>query len=67
MATTLRVEKRIVEELEEIKKKLGLRTLNDVVEFLVREYKVSKLERFFGIDKGRISGFKEEDRLEDRR
>ncbi|MHC1580027.1 MAG: hypothetical protein ACXQTZ_05225 [Candidatus Alkanophagales archaeon] len=67
MATTVRVEKRVVEELKGIKRKLGFRALGDVVEFLVREYKASKLERLFGVDKGRISGFREEDRLEDRR
>ncbi len=66
MATTIRVERRVVEELEEIKKKTGLKSLNDVVDFLIRQYKTAKLEQFFGIDKKRISKYTEGDRLEDR-
>lgn len=59
------MERSVAKELENLKRKLGLRNINEVIELLIREYKARKLEHFFGVDKGRISGFKE-DRVEDR-
>jgi len=66
MATTVKVEKDVVEELENLKKKLGLKSVNSVISHLIKEYKMRRLDSIFGADRGRISSFTEEDRLEDR-
>jgi hypothetical protein len=48
-----------------LKKRLGLRSYDEVIERLLEE-KVGVPSDMFGIDKGRITKFTEEDRLEDR-
>ena len=67
MATTISLSEDVAEKLERLKKKLGLKSLNDVVTYLTREDRVSALNRAFGIDKGKVKRFSEEDRIEDRR
>ena len=64
MATTIRIKDSTSKELENLKKKLGLKSLNDVVEFLIKEHRTKRLEKMFGVDN--ISSFTEEDRIEDR-
>ncbi len=64
MATTIRIKDSTSKELENLKKKLGLKSLNDVVEFLIKEHRTKRLEKMFGVDN--ISSFTEEDRIGDR-
>ena len=67
MATTVKVERNVARELENLKKKLGLKSINSVISHLIKEYKMHRLNSIFGVDRGKISSFTEEDRIEDRR
>ncbi len=60
--TTIRISKKTVKHLEDLKKKLGVDTLEAVVQHLLRERRKSILELAFGKDAGRISLFTEQDR-----
>jgi len=51
----------------DIKKKLGLKSINSVISYLIKDYKMRRLNSIFGVDRGKISSFTEEDRIEDRR
>jgi len=66
MGTTVKVERGVAKELEKLKKKMGLKSINSVIEVLIKEHKMRKLDNVFGVDRGRISSFTEEDRLEAR-
>ncbi len=66
MSTTIRVSKRLVEALEEEKKLMGARSIEEVILNLLREKRKRLAEKYFGIDKDRISSFSEEDRLDSR-
>ena len=66
MSTTIKVEENVIRDLKTLKKKLGVRSINKVIEHLIKEYKSKNLEQAFGVDRGKITGFTEEDRLEDR-
>jgi predicted CopG family antitoxin len=64
MNTTIRVDKTTSRELDILKRKLGLRSINEVIGLLIKEHKKKRLEEMFGIDN--IQSFTEEDRIEDR-
>ncbi len=64
--TTMRVSKRTLKELESLKEKLGAGTLEDAIQYLLREQRKRVIKSVFGKDAGRISPFTEEDRGEDR-
>ncbi|MEZ0345251.1 MAG: hypothetical protein ABWK01_01700 [Infirmifilum sp.] len=64
MKTTVKVERGVAEELKKLKRKLGLRSINDVLVHLIREHRLRGLDSMFGIDRGRISSFTEADRIE---
>ena len=66
MSTTIRVSKWLAEALEEEKKLMGARSVEEVILGLLREKRRRLADRYFGIDKGRISRFVEEDRLDSR-
>jgi len=66
LSTTIRVSKWLVEVLEEEKKLMGARSLEEVIINLLKEKRKKLADRFFGVDKGKISGFTEEDRLDSR-
>lgn len=51
--------------LEALKKRMGLKSYDEVIERLLEE-KTNIPADMFGVDKGRISKFTEKDRLEDR-
>ncbi|MEM2264905.1 MAG: hypothetical protein QXX03_06930 [Nitrososphaerota archaeon] len=44
---------------------MGAKSYDEVIEKLIEE-KLDLPSKMFGIDKGKISSFKEEDRMEDR-
>ncbi|RLE76492.1 MAG: VapB-type antitoxin [Thermoprotei archaeon] len=52
--------------LEAYKKRTNARSLDEAIRRLLIEHRRALAENYFGIDKGKISGFSEEDRLEDR-
>jgi len=66
MSTTIRVSKRLAELLEEQKRLMNARSIEEVILNLLKEHRKRVAERYFGIDKGRISEFTEEDRLDSR-
>jgi len=65
MSTTIQVKRRNLRLLEALKKQMGFRSYDEVIEWLIMEKAKMPID-MFGIDKGRISKFTEEDRLEDR-
>ncbi|AKG90892.1 Ribbon-helix-helix protein, copG family [Geoglobus ahangari] len=64
MATTVRVSRSTSENLETLKKQLGMRSVEEVIDFLIKEYRKKRVMNALGLDE--ISEFMEEDRLEDR-
>ena len=45
---------------------IGAKSIDEAIDFLLKEYKRLVLEKSFSVDKGRIKPFQEEERLEDR-
>ncbi len=62
----IRVKKETLFLLKGIKEKISARSMDEVIRYLIRFKRESALREVFGIDKGRITPFTEEDRLEDR-
>lgn len=63
--TTIQVKRRNLKLLEMLKRSMRAKSYDEVIERLLAE-KVGIPADMFGVDKGRISKFTEEDRLEDR-
>ncbi len=55
-----------MEMLEAYKERVNARSLDEAIRRLLIEYRKSLVDNYFGIDKGRISRFSEEDRFEGR-
>ena len=66
-ATTMRLSKRTLRELVNLKEKLGAETLEDVIQHLLKERRRRVIKSLFGKDAGKISPFIEADRGEDHR
>jgi len=64
MSTTIKISKSTLRKLEKFKVKMGVKTFEEVILRLIDEKRRELVERFFGIDKGKISRFSEEDRLD---
>ncbi len=64
--TTIRVSKATLKLLESYKEKIGAKSFDEAIRRLVNEYRRALVEKYYGIDHGKISEFTEEDRLEDR-
>lgn len=64
--TTIRVSKNTLKMLERIRQKLGTSTLDETIRIFITQQRRHKLNETFGIDKGKIKPFSEEDRGEDR-
>ena len=64
--TTIKVSRATLRRLEKVREALGARTYDEAINALIKEYRRLLLERNFGVDRGRITSFTEEDRLEDR-
>ncbi|MBO3753378.1 MAG: VapB-type antitoxin [Candidatus Brockarchaeota archaeon] len=65
MTSTIQVKRRNLRLLEALKKRMGVKSYDEVIERLLEE-KTNIPADMFGVDKGRISKFTEKDRLEDR-
>jgi len=63
--TTIQVKRKNLRLLEVLKRRMKARSYDEVIEKLLAQ-KTDILNDMFGVDKGRISKFTEEDRLEDR-
>jgi hypothetical protein len=64
--TTIRVSKKTAQALEDIRENLKAESLDEAIQSLIKKQRKAFFERTFGIDKGKITTFTEEDRLEDR-
>ena len=64
--TTVKVSKTTLSELEKLREQLNARTLDDAIRSLIKRHRLQLLEGTLGIDRGKIRGFTEEDRGEDR-
>ena len=65
MVTTIQVKDRTIRLLDALKRAMGARSYDEVLQALLEE-KFKLRGEMFGVDRGRISSFKEEERLEDR-
>jgi len=63
--TTIQIKRRNLSLLNAIKKRTGAKSYDDVIERLLEE-ELRIPADLFGVDRGRITRFREEDRLEDR-
>jgi hypothetical protein len=63
-ATTIRVSKTTLKMLERLRRKLGAQTLDETIRLFIAQQRKKKLEEVFGVDKGKIKPFSEEDRGE---
>ncbi|AEM39711.1 hypothetical protein Pyrfu_1858 [Pyrolobus fumarii 1A] len=63
---TVKVSRRTLEQLENLKKVFNARSIDDVIQRLLREYRSRLLESLMGVDAGRVSEFREEDRFDSR-
>lgn len=64
--TTIRVSKKTAQALEDIRENLKAKSLDETIQALIKKQRKAFFERTFGIDKGKITSFTEEDRLENR-
>jgi len=64
--TTIRVSKSTLRMLEAYKERVGARSFDEAIRKLINEYRRALIERYYGLDRGRVKAFSEEDRLEDR-
>ncbi|MBS7650898.1 MAG: hypothetical protein QXV46_05270 [Candidatus Bathyarchaeia archaeon] len=64
--TTVRVSKDTLELLERLKRKFKVESLDETIQTLIRQQRKTLIDKSFGLDKGRMKSFTEEDRGEDR-
>jgi hypothetical protein len=65
-ATTIRVSKRTAETLEAMRQKLKAESLDETIQILMKKQRKAILDNAFGVARGQIKPFTEEDRGEDR-
>ena len=65
-STTVRVSKTTLKMLERLRNKMKAKTLDEAIRLFIEHGRKMKIDEAFGIDKGRITTFSEEDRGEDR-
>ncbi|MCS7124787.1 MAG: VapB-type antitoxin [Candidatus Bathyarchaeota archaeon] len=62
--TTIRVSKSTLKMLEKLRQKLGVQTLDETIRLFIAQQRRQRLSEVFGVDKGKIKPFTEEDRGE---
>ncbi|RLE74820.1 MAG: hypothetical protein DRJ56_06725 [Thermoprotei archaeon] len=65
-STTIRVRRSTLEMLESYRRRVGARSLDEAIRLLLMSHRRALLDRYYGVDRGRVSRFLEGDRLEDR-
>lgn len=63
--TTVRVSRSTLEMLERLRNKLEVGSLDETIQALITRYRRMMIDRAFGLDKGRMKPFAEDDRGED--
>ena len=64
--TTIKVLKDTSRLLEDLRAKMKVKNLDEVIQRLIVEWRMKMLDEAFGLDRGRVRPFTEEDRGEDR-
>jgi hypothetical protein len=64
-STTVKVSKETVRQLAALQKGLHARTLEETIHLLLKRHRKELLDEAFGADRGKVSGFSEDDRGED--
>ena len=64
--TTVRVSKDTLRMLERFKDKLNAESLDEAIRILIMRQRRAIIDEIFGLDKGRLKSFTEEDRGENR-
>jgi predicted CopG family antitoxin len=62
--TTIRVSKQTAKQLERIRERIQAQSIDETIQSLIKKRRKEILEKSFGIDKGTIKPFTEEDRGE---
>jgi len=65
MATTIEIKRETQRLLERLKKELNARSYDEALRKVLKE-RLDIIDSMFGVDKGKVSRFEEEDRMEDR-
>ena len=65
-STTIRVSKNTLKMLEKLRQKLGASTIDETIISIIAAQRKQRINETFGVDKGKIKPFSEEDRGEDR-
>lgn len=65
-STTVRVSKTTLEMLERLRNRMNAKTLDEAIRLFIARGRKMKIDEAFGLDKGRVKPFSEEDRGEDR-
>lgn len=64
--TTVRVSKDTLRMLERFRDKLNAESLDEAIRILIMRQRRAIIDEIFGLDRGRLKSFTEEDRGEDR-
>ena len=64
--TTIRVSRKTLETLERLREKLEAESLDETIQSLIKKQRKIAVDKSFGLDKGKLRSFTEEDRGEDR-
>jgi len=65
-STTVRVSRNTLEMLERLRERMEAGTLDETIKLLIVRQRKITIVQAFGLDRGRIKPFSEEDRGEDR-
>jgi hypothetical protein len=63
---TIKVSESTLKILKKIKEENNFSSIDDTIQYLIKMYREEKLKTVFGIDKGKITPFTRDDRIEDR-
>lgn len=65
MATTIEIKRETQRLLERLKREFNARSYDEAIRKVLKE-RLGIIDSMFGVDKGKVSRFEEEDRMEDR-
>ena len=65
-STTVKISKDTLKLLENLRDRMNARSMDEVIQKLIMEWRMKILDDIFGIDRGRITSFTEGDRGESR-
>ncbi|MEJ2772083.1 MULTISPECIES: VapB-type antitoxin [unclassified Stygiolobus] len=63
---TIKVSESTLKILKKLKEENNFSSIDDTIQYLIKMYREEKLKTVFGIDKGKITPFTRDDRIEDR-